>query len=316
MPSRCLKGSRQTKPTRTIYNPVGFDPTEVLPLHLNRYADYARFFLHVLYSQRVFKEIKDEFVPLKAAYLRRFFPDNTVYKQVRDALLDSGTIVCDGICYQADSHTWRNHNDQHRGGKCFGYKLGPKWSGIRHERVTLTTKPLLKSITKVNKTRQTEIVLLPHQHIWRCLQDITIDHVSAIQELNALMVGATQAEIDGYTGQRMICDGIDNCDWFWHVCHFGRVYNNVTALKKSLRQYLRANNHSLVGCDVNNSQPLLVGLLCRHIKQGLLTNPLCNNTNFCQFDHYIEITQDFLDNISTTFPQKQEEEGEREEGEQ
>ena len=104
MPIRCLKSSRQTKPTRTFYNPVGFDPAEVLPLHLHRYADYARFFLHVLYSQRVFKEIKDEFVPLKAAYLRRFFPSNTVYKQVRDALLESETIVCDGICYQADSH--------------------------------------------------------------------------------------------------------------------------------------------------------------------------------------------------------------------
>ena len=34
---------------RTFYNPVGFDPTEVLPPHLHRYADHARFFLHVLY---------------------------------------------------------------------------------------------------------------------------------------------------------------------------------------------------------------------------------------------------------------------------
>ena len=196
--------------------------------------------------------------------------------------------------------TWRNHNDQHRGGKCFGYKLGPRWEGVRHERITLTTKPLFKSITKVNKTRQTEIVTLPHQHIWRCLQDITIDHHAAVQELDALMVGATQEEIDGYTGQRMICDGINNGDWFWHVCHFGRVYNNVTGLKKSLRQYLRANNHSLVGCDVTNSQPLLVGLLCSHIKQGLLSNNLCNNTYSSQFDHYIEINQEFLDHISST----------------
>ena len=118
-------------------------------------------------------------------------------------------------------------------------------------RVTLTTKPLLKSIAKVNKARQTEIVTLPHRHIWACLQDITIDHAAAVQELDALMVDASPEEIDGYTGQRMICDGISNGDLFWHVCHFGRVYNNVTGLKKSLRQYLRANNHSLVGCDVS-----------------------------------------------------------------
>jgi hypothetical protein len=309
MPIRCLKNSRQTKPIRTIYNPVGFDPAEVLPFHLHRYADYARFFLHVLYSQRVFKEIKDEFVPLKAAYLRRFFPNNTVYKQIRDALLESQTIVCDGIYYQADSTSWRNHDQQRRSGKSFGYKIGPRWQGVRHEKLIVTTKPLLKSINKVNKARQTEIVTLPHQHIWHCLQDVTIDHHSAIQELDSLMVGATQEEIDGYTGQRMICDGINNGDLFWHLCHFGRVYNNVTGLKKSLRQYLRANNQSLVGCDVTNSQPLLVGLLCSHMKQGLLSNNLCNNTHFSQFDHYIEIDQEFLDHISSTFPQKQEEQG-------
>ena len=60
-------------------------------------------------------------------------PATTVYKQVRDALLESETIVCDGVCYQADTLTWRNHNDRHRCGKCFGYKLGPRWEGVRHE---------------------------------------------------------------------------------------------------------------------------------------------------------------------------------------
>jgi hypothetical protein len=309
MPTRCLRSSRHTKPTRTFYNPIGFDPVEVFPLHLRRYAAYARFFLHVLYSQRVFKDLKDEFIPLKAEYLRRYFPDNKVYKQVRAALLESETIVCDRVYYQADVPTWRNYDQQRRYGKSFGYKLGPKWSGVRHERVILTTKPLLKSITKANKKRQSEIVTLPHQHIWLCLQDIQIDHQAAVQELDAVLVGATSEEIDGYTGQRMICDGINNGDLFWHVCHFGRIYNNITALMRSLRQYLRVSNHSLVGCDVSNSQPLLVGLLCRHVKQGLLSNNLCNNAYSSQFDHYLEIDQEFLDRLSSTFPQKQQEEG-------
>jgi hypothetical protein len=266
MPPRRLKdGRRTTKPTRprSFYNPIGFNPTEVLPFHLHRYADYALFFVHVLYAQRVFNDLEDEFVPLKAVYLRRFFPDNAIYKQIRDALLESETIICDGVCHQADSPTWRNYDDRHRSGKCYGYKLGPRWEGVRHEQVTLTTSALLKSIAKVNQARETEIVTLPHQHIWRCLQDITIDHQAAQQALESLMVNATPQEIDGYTSQRMLCDGIRDKDWFWHVCHFGRVYNNITGLKRSLRQYLRANNHSLVGCDVANSQPLLVGLLCR-----------------------------------------------------
>ena len=78
MPVSRLKGSRQSLPTRSVYNPVGFDPIQVLPVHLHRYADHTRYFLHVLYAQRVFKDLKAEYVPLKAAYLRRFFPDNTI----------------------------------------------------------------------------------------------------------------------------------------------------------------------------------------------------------------------------------------------
>jgi hypothetical protein len=304
MPTRCLKGTRHSLP---IYNPIGFDPQEVLPLFLHRYADYVRYFLHVLYTQRVFKDVKDEFVPLKAAYLRRFFPDNRIYKQIRDALLDSKAIICDGVCYPADTPIWRNHNQQHRPGKSFGYKLGPRWQGVRHEQIFLTTKPLLRSVNKIKKLRQSEIVLFPHEHIWRCLQDITIDYQAVLRELDALINNATPEEIDGYIGQRMICDGINNGDWFWHVCHFGRVYNNLTSLKKWFRQYLRANNHSLVGCDVVNSQPLLVGLLCRHIKQELLANNSIKSMQLTQSNHY-ELDQDLLDRISLSYSQNQEEE--------
>src|SRR4051812_14813857 len=128
--------TRKRLPTafHTYYNPVGFDPAEVLPPHLQRYADYARLFVHVLYAQRIFKDVKDEFVPLKAAYLRRSFPSNAVYQQVREALLTSETVVCDGIYRQADRPTWRNHDERSRGGKCLGYRLGDGWAGVRHER--------------------------------------------------------------------------------------------------------------------------------------------------------------------------------------
>jgi hypothetical protein len=57
--------------------------------------------------------------------------------------------------------------------------------------VTLTCKPLLRSIAKVNKIRRSEIALLPHQHIWRCLQDITIDHQAAQQAIDAMVISAS-----------------------------------------------------------------------------------------------------------------------------
>lgn len=293
---------------RTIYNPNGFDPTEILPPGLHRYADHARYLLHVIYAQRVFKDLKDEYVPLKAAYLRKFFPSNEVYKEIRQALLDSGTILCDGVYLQAESPTWRNFDARFRGGKCYGYKLGPGWEGVRHERILFTSKSLLKSIAKVDLRRQTEIVLLPHKHIWNCLQDITIDHDAAMRELDDLTAGASPEEIDGYVGQRMICDGIRDRNLYWHVCPFGRIYNNVTGLKSSFRKYLRANNNGLVACDVTNSQPLLVGLLCRRLLDGSSCLSLTNNSHSSQFNYY-EFDQDLLDRISLSFPQKEEEEG-------
>ena len=312
MPTHCLKSGQQAQSTRTFYNPIGFDPAEVLPLHLHRYADYARFFLHVLYSQRVFKEIKDdEFVPLKAAYLRRFFPDNTVYKQVRDALLDSETIVCDGICYQADTLTWRNHNDRHRGGKCFGYKLGPRWEGVRHERVTLTTKPLFKSIDKVNKKRQTEIVLLAAPtHL--ALSPRHHDRSPRCRPGTRRLDGRMPLK------KRSTATPVSACSVMGLIMAIGSGMSAILAGSTTMSpasrsrcdNILRANNHSLVGCDVTNSQPLLVGLLCSHLKQGLLTNNLCNDSYSSQFDHYIEIDQEFLDHISS-LSQKQQEEGGR-----
>lgn len=312
MPSRCFLASRRTtEPTRsrTIYNPTGFDPAEVFPPELHQYADHARYFLHVLYAQRVFKDLADEFVPLKAAYLRRFFPSNEVYKRVRDALLASGIVDCDGICRRADGPTWTNHDARYPGGKCLGYKLGPRWQGVRHERVTVTATPLLKSIVKVNRKRQAEIKLPTHRHVWDCLREITIDHGAAARDIDALMAQARPDQIDGYVWQRALCDGIRDKDWLWHVCPYGRVYNNLTGLKRSLRRHLRVGDHSLVGCDVANCQPLLVGLLCRHLGQGNQGINLCKFTQFTQTNQYLELDQEFLDRISLSFPQNQQEEG-------
>ena len=71
-----------------LWNPVGFDPRDCLPEALHRYADCARYILHRIHYATVFR-LQDEkgFVPLKAEYLRPFFPDSKVYKRVRDRLI-------------------------------------------------------------------------------------------------------------------------------------------------------------------------------------------------------------------------------------
>jgi hypothetical protein len=116
------------------------------------------------------------------------------------------------------------------------------------------------------------------------------------------MEGGTPEQIDGYTGQRMLCEGIRDGDWQWHVCDFGRVYNNVTGLKKSLRGHLRVDGKPLVSCDVRNSQPLLVGLLCQlAIQRGNEGFPSFHSLDCRQLAQIVskmEIDQHFLDSLS------------------
>lgn len=288
--------------TRTAYNPIGFDPEAVLPEGLRRHGDYARYFLHVLYAQRVFKDIDDEYVPLKASYLRRFFPDNDTYKEIRDRLIDACIVVCDGVYRQADGPSWKNADPRYRNGKCYGYRLGPRWEGVPHERVALSARALLKSIEKVGRARASEIATPAHRHVWDCLRRINIDHPAAEAELDALTEGASPERMDGCTGQRMLCEGVRDGDWQWHVCEFGRIYNNLTGLKRSLRRHLRVDGEPLVSCDVRNSQPLLVGLLCKLVihreKEGLHNFNSLDGSHLPQFTSNIEIDQQFLDSLS------------------
>ena len=75
------------------------------------------------------------------------------------------------------------------------------------------------------------------------------------------------------------------------------------------------NNHSLVACDVANSQPLLVGLpLCRHMKQGFSNINLSNLAYSTQFNHYVEIDQEFLDRLYHSSPKNKRKEGEEGKG--
>ena len=227
--------------------------------------------------------------------------DNDTYKAIRDRLIETKTILCDGVYHQADGPTWKNADPRYSSGKCYGYRLGPRWEGVRHERVTLSARALLKSMEKVGQARATEIETPAHRYIWDCLRQVTIDDPAAEAELDAMMDGATPQQTDGYIGQRMLCEGIWDGDWQWHVCEFGRVYNNITALKRSLRRHLRVDGKPLVSCDVRNSQPLLVGLLClltfRVGNEGLPSFNSLDCPQLAQIVSKMEIDQHFLESL-------------------
>src|SRR5512135_1853059 len=104
--------SRRVEEPVSVWNPIGFDPSDHLPTLLHRHGDCARYFLHLIHYANVFRNAP-EFVPLQAKLLRRYFPGNNVYKHVRDGLIESGVITCD--------------HQYIIGHKSYGYQLGPEF---------------------------------------------------------------------------------------------------------------------------------------------------------------------------------------------
>src|SRR5262249_40087411 len=110
----------------TVLNPVGLDPATMLPPDLHRHAGRVRYVVHVL-PRRRYRRKKggpgDRYVPLKAAYLRRLFPDPRDYKRSRDAIIEAGLLACDNEYRPARP----GPKGQLVEGKCYGYRLGPAW---------------------------------------------------------------------------------------------------------------------------------------------------------------------------------------------
>ena len=81
---------RETAPM--LYVPEGFRPEEHLRRELRRYADHARYFLHLIHVRSIFdKRTKNGWVALKAGYLRRFLPWRR-YRAILEDLEAAGAI--------------------------------------------------------------------------------------------------------------------------------------------------------------------------------------------------------------------------------
>jgi hypothetical protein len=223
-----------------LWVPDGFDPSVYLPPGLQRHADCARYILHRIHYEGIFDHrFRGAFVPLKAAYLRRFFPGDHVYTGVRKSLIANGAVVCNGRYV--------------KGRVSYRYKLGPALAGMRHRRFAVTNRTLAKKL----RARREAWVKAPeddHRHLHEFLRSVEIDAPGAIAWL-----GLGNADPHDWSTVEMIRDG----EFFFHVCDYGRVHTNLTNLKSELRGFLTYRGAPLVNLDIRNSQPLFLALLIR-----------------------------------------------------
>jgi hypothetical protein len=234
-----------------LYNPETFDPLVILPKSLHRFADDARYFVHKLYVGRIFnKRHKDTFIPLKTSYLRKVMSERkcAVIKQL---LIDRGIVVTDGYWIQ--------------GKKSTGYMLGSQFKKVKHKRVEITNKRLIKKISSLEGDGIKGNRLDVHLHLHTYLQQIEMDYDSAIKSIE-----------EDFNLQELSIAMLRDRQLFFIADKYGRVHTNLSNLKSTLRPYLRWNNQSLVNIDICNSQPLffVIVLINYYYKYSLPSLPL------------------------------------------
>ena len=226
-----------TKPVR-VYNPAGFDPKVHLPEGLHKHADSVRNLVHTIHHNRfMYRRRPDEFVELKAAYMRKSFTPKDAYTPVVEALKTSGVLECDGRYVE--------------GRKSLGYRLGPILHDAEFTSVTLTDPNLVRKIQARRDEQRQSVTSDVHLHLRRHLEGVDFDHKAAAEFIAR----------HGLKDQQVALDGFRHREFFFVPCDYGRVHTNITSLKSELRRFLSFRGTNLVNLDIRNSQPLLFSVI-------------------------------------------------------
>lgn len=239
---------------KKIYIPSNLDLQKILPKGFSDSdLDKFHYFIHLIYEQRILYKNPEEYIPLKARYLRSIIVRN--YNYYRDVLIDNGIIDCDGHYIT--------------GVKSLGYKLLPPYSEVKHKQITLKNNKIIKNIEKWKRSRLPKTPV--HLHLYKFLEKIQIDSTNAFKKIKHL-------NITEHNFSEIAINKFLDKDFFLISDDYGRVHTNITTLKSCLREFLTYNNEKLYNVDIINSQPLIL----------LLIPYLLPNTIRCTFNDFFD----------------------------
>lgn len=221
---------------KKVYIPENLNLSVVVDPEYNNDRDLDRlhYIIHLIYEQRILYRVVDDYVPLKAIYLRNLIIRN--YNDYIKLLIDKKVIECDRHYKKSE--------------KSLGYRLCEPYKNVKHKEVGFKTNCVQKNIDRWNQRRlpTTDV----HLYLYSLLQQIEINYEEALNYVNGL-------SIDEYNSAKIAIDKFKNKEFFLYSDEFGnRVHTNITNLKSVLRKYLLHNNQKLVNVDIVNSQPLLL----------------------------------------------------------
>lgn len=240
----------KTEKPIAIYLPEQLDLekiAELLPVALAPYAQYAGWFISQIQQVRIFNKMATEdYVPLKAAYLRKFFPTKKLFPLMKNILLGTGLIETDRRFVF--------------GKKCLGYRLGRNYLGQTHRRIELTDESLVRKIRNHRNSNDKQANVPIHRWLKERLNELEIDVEGARAEIQK----ENPYKGDWNDACHQSVEMINNKDINYKVDEYGRVHSNLTNLWSGLRRHLRVRGERLVNLDIRNSQPLLFGIILKN----------------------------------------------------
>lgn len=228
--------------------PESFRPGEFLRLpRLRNLHDDARYFVSLILTKLAHRDVDERgYVRLMAKYLRKVMNyDN--YSGVVDSLLEGGAVTRSP--YQV-------------GERAFGYVLADRFREDRHVLTPATDVRLIRRLDAFH--RQAEIErrarMLPvHFGLERSQWRLRIDGGMAHEILTTLPPASNPFDIQG-----ILVSDILQRQFRLSVGRYGRVANNITALKRELRAALRVDDDPLHHVDISCCQPALIGQAAKH----------------------------------------------------
>jgi len=226
-----------------FYVPKNVDP-KTIPKGMRQCSAYL---LNTIHWKRIcWQADRRGYVRLMNEFIVRVIPQD-MWPLLRTRLEGLGIL-------EVDSHFVK-------GKRSMGYRIASEYRKTR--RVACTDPRLAERIERAYRS-ETVPWLPVHKQLAASLDRLTMNMNQAAQIIPSLM--PDDCEMDPAEYQRIAwhqCERIANQDHRPVVCKYGRFHTLITSLAKDLRPCLRLDGEPLVGVDLANSQPLILGILAR-----------------------------------------------------
>lgn len=225
--------------------PESFDPGEFLTSPaLHRRWDDSRYFIGLILTKLARRDVDDlGVVRLHAKHLAGIMYQAT-YAHVIEALRQGGAV--ERFPYQV-------------GERSFGFRLSARFVADKHVRVPATDQRLIGRLTAFHEQQEAErLARMQPVHLALAKQQhrLRIHGHEARRTLERLPATCNPFDVQGI----LVAD-IENHEFRCNVGRFGRLSNNISSLKRELREALHVDGEPLGSVDLSCAQPALLGAI-------------------------------------------------------